>query len=245
MAEIRLVCPRCAAEYRVPDSAVPSAGREVECSACGHVWHATTRLELADFQAAPHQPPADLPRPNRRLPDSVLDILKGEVEHERRARAVEEGQSPATAPDAPAPQAEPAVASDPEWPATTITRHFDQKPAAPALPAPPPVSQAPAPRHPVPLKSEAVMADAPPRPDPRPAQSVPAMTPPPQRVSAKSGYGLGFALAVLVAAGVLAFYLLTPAMAERGVMGETLASLRLHLDGTRLWLQDSLSRLAR
>ncbi|MFD2440012.1 zinc-ribbon domain-containing protein [Paracoccus kondratievae] len=35
---MRLTCPRCAAQYEIAESAIPPAGREVECSACGHVW---------------------------------------------------------------------------------------------------------------------------------------------------------------------------------------------------------------
>ena len=39
MGEIRLICPGCAAEYLLDDSAIPAAGRTVECTACGRVWH--------------------------------------------------------------------------------------------------------------------------------------------------------------------------------------------------------------
>lgn len=35
---MRLVCPRCKAEYEVEDSAVPPTGRDVQCSACSHIW---------------------------------------------------------------------------------------------------------------------------------------------------------------------------------------------------------------
>ncbi|MFD2814196.1 zinc-ribbon domain-containing protein [Paracoccus aerius] len=178
MAEIRLICPGCAAEYRVPGSAVPAGGREVECSACGHVWHATPtpeadRLDLAAFQALPAaEPAADLPRPARKLPENVLDILRDEVEHERRARAAEEDQPDADpaakadpAPDAPGPDVAPDPASrpapDPEWPATTITRHFDARPAA-AQKTDPESAPRPA-RHPVPLKAEVAVAPGRPR----------------------------------------------------------------------------------
>lgn len=40
MGEIRLICPGCEAEYRLPGDAIPATGREVECTACGHVWMA-------------------------------------------------------------------------------------------------------------------------------------------------------------------------------------------------------------
>ena len=35
---MRLVCPNCDAEYEVDDSAIPRAGRDVQCSNCGHGW---------------------------------------------------------------------------------------------------------------------------------------------------------------------------------------------------------------
>ena len=38
---MRLICPKCAARYEVPEKNVPSDGREVQCSACGHTWFQT------------------------------------------------------------------------------------------------------------------------------------------------------------------------------------------------------------
>ena len=35
---MRLVCPNCDAEYEVDTSAIPLAGRDVQCSNCGHAW---------------------------------------------------------------------------------------------------------------------------------------------------------------------------------------------------------------
>ena len=41
---MRLTCPNCDAQYEVDDRAIPDAGRDVQCSNCGHTW----------FQLAPH-----------------------------------------------------------------------------------------------------------------------------------------------------------------------------------------------
>ena len=38
---MRLICSKCAARYEVPEKNVPSSGREVQCSACGHAWFQT------------------------------------------------------------------------------------------------------------------------------------------------------------------------------------------------------------
>ncbi|MDN5787868.1 zinc-ribbon domain-containing protein [Pseudorhodobacter sp.] len=35
---MRLICPNCDAQYEVDDAAIPEAGRDVQCSNCGHAW---------------------------------------------------------------------------------------------------------------------------------------------------------------------------------------------------------------
>lgn len=35
---MRLICPNCATQYEVDDSAVPAAGREVQCGSCSSTW---------------------------------------------------------------------------------------------------------------------------------------------------------------------------------------------------------------
>ncbi len=35
---MRLICPNCTAQYEVDDNVIPDAGRDVQCSACGHTW---------------------------------------------------------------------------------------------------------------------------------------------------------------------------------------------------------------
>ncbi|WEF23819.1 zinc-ribbon domain-containing protein [Paracoccus sp. S3-43] len=229
MAEIRLICPGCAAEYRVPDTAIPAEGREVECSACGKVWHARARLDLGDVPPLPAaeppaQPPADLPPLSRRLPVSVLEILRDEVEHERRARAAEDGDAAASLPRA---------AVDPEWPATTITRHFEPKPAEAARP------DLPEPLLPVPEQPA----------EPRPAAAPVIDAPEPVLRAAPDrkpgGYVMGFGLAAMLAGAVVALYLLAPRLADQGGLGDGLMQLRASLDGARLWLQDRAATLVR
>ena len=45
---MRLICPNCDAEYEVDASVIPEAGRDVQCSNCGHTW----------FQMAPDLGPS-------------------------------------------------------------------------------------------------------------------------------------------------------------------------------------------
>lgn len=35
---MRLICPNCAAQYEVDEAVIPEAGRDVQCSNCGHTW---------------------------------------------------------------------------------------------------------------------------------------------------------------------------------------------------------------
>lgn len=55
---MRLTCPNCGAQYEVPESVLPTEGRDVQCSSCGKTWfqeHPDTIAERElDRQEAPH-----------------------------------------------------------------------------------------------------------------------------------------------------------------------------------------------
>lgn len=99
---MRLICPKCAAQYEVDGDKIPDSGREVHCSACGNTWfqpgtnayseplalgtptkpndplaQAISRIVRED---APVRPPVD---------QSVLDILHEEAARETQARIAE------------------------------------------------------------------------------------------------------------------------------------------------------------
>jgi predicted Zn finger-like uncharacterized protein len=118
---MRLICPNCDAEYEVDDAAIPDAGRDVQCSNCGHAWFqgppevepATAVIDQPDPDAtsvdeaeANEAPPSDMPpdaAPDapqpRTVDDSVLAILKEEAERELSARREEEAVPVETQPD--------------------------------------------------------------------------------------------------------------------------------------------------
>jgi predicted Zn finger-like uncharacterized protein len=64
---MRLVCPNCDAQYEVDAAAIPDAGRDVQCSNCGHAWFqmhpdAEAEAELAAPAVAEAvKPPAPQP----------------------------------------------------------------------------------------------------------------------------------------------------------------------------------------
>lgn len=234
MAEIRVVCPGCAAEYRLPGDAIPPGGREVECSACGHVWHAVppaARLALVGAVDAAKALPAPLPPPgagpvlNRPLPSSVLDILHDEVEHERRARAADSAPDRAggTNGAASVPGGHGGTI-EPDWPATTITRHVNWQMALPGPPDPP----LPVPGGPAGAMAPVVRPAAAARPGPAPGAGA-------------GRYAAGFGLALALAAAAAGLYALAPAPTEPGA----LAQGRAQVDVLRGWLQDRTDRLLR
>ena len=111
---MRLICPKCAARYEVPEKNVPSNGREVQCSACGHTWF-QTHPGLGNIQApmkaldqetkvAAHdikpvrdgsgfeegcQPSETRGTPLRRLHPTVAEVLKEEARREVAVREAE------------------------------------------------------------------------------------------------------------------------------------------------------------
>ena len=75
---MRLICPNCDAEYQVDDAAIPEAGRDVQCSNCGHAWfqlHANAELsreaEEDVFGSAPDT--AEIPTP---APPTVTGVTQ-------------------------------------------------------------------------------------------------------------------------------------------------------------------------
>jgi len=100
---MRLVCPNCDAEYEVDAAAIPSAGRDVQCSNCGTSWfqpspaaEAAAAEEAALFDApaaeVDDRPAADTPAKQRGLDETVVAVLREEAEREAAARRAEASQ---------------------------------------------------------------------------------------------------------------------------------------------------------
>ena len=59
---MRLICPNCGAQYEVGDDVIPEAGRDVQCSNCGHTWFEQPGAsEAAEHAIAPAPPPKPEP----------------------------------------------------------------------------------------------------------------------------------------------------------------------------------------
>ena len=72
---MRLICPKCEAQYNVADDAIPKGGRDVQCSTCGHTWFQTEMSRV-------------LSRPvSRLLPNPLPETVKSEVAEPRLSKS--------------------------------------------------------------------------------------------------------------------------------------------------------------
>ena len=111
---MRLICPNCDAEYEVDGTLIPQAGRDVQCSNCGHAWFQPSPLAEAEAEeeAALFAPGGQVPGASgaaddapeveavaesapvaatRNIDDSVLAVLREEAERETAQRRAEAG----------------------------------------------------------------------------------------------------------------------------------------------------------
>lgn len=129
---MRLICPSCGAQYEVDADLIPEAGRDVQCSACGHVWFEgpdgpppETETVEAGAEAGPAgvaEPEPDIPptfaedplppvapvrAPRRTVTPAIAEILRQEAERERIAREAEAQTALERQEELPLPEPEP------------------------------------------------------------------------------------------------------------------------------------------
>ena len=71
---MRLLCPKCDAEYELADGIIPNAGRDVQCSSCDTIWF--VKVNHAPLKSSAIDP-------------DVISILQQEAQRELAARNVE------------------------------------------------------------------------------------------------------------------------------------------------------------
>ncbi|MBC7131906.1 MAG: zinc-ribbon domain-containing protein [Roseovarius sp.] len=232
---MRLTCPKCTARYEVPDTAIPTEGREVQCSDCGTTWfqphpdHPTGEVGAAPPamppEAAPESAPESAPAPRPIAPE-IVEILRAEAERERAARASEA--------DAP-PRARPDPGPDDIAPGETGPPAHDT----------PPDSTAPPSRRDLLPDIEAINSSL--SAAAGPGMAAPRLTPSEAARAAprrRRGFRVGFWCAVLVCVLALIVYLTAPRIAAfapglEGVTGQYVAAV----DALRAILSEAVAGL--
>lgn len=112
---MRLVCPNCDAQYEVDANAVPEAGRDVQCSNCGHTWfqlppdiEAEIEADSALYGRILDQPPKTVPLSTTPEPDAAPQPVRMSPKRmmAEAAAAAERDETAATEPE---PAAKPAA----------------------------------------------------------------------------------------------------------------------------------------
>lgn len=148
---MRLICPSCGAQYEVDESVIPDAGRDVQCSNCGHAWFQRSARQLTaaaeeearrkDAEAAlppePDEAEPEEPEPEEAEPEQAEPEQAEPEPAEPETPAAEEPESEAAEPEAAEapedetpPEAEPEAA-EPE--AAGTGAGTDEEPAEPEV----------------------------------------------------------------------------------------------------------------
>lgn len=178
---MRLVCPNCDAQYEVDDSAIADAGRDVQCSNCGHAWfqlppdlEAERDAEEALFGAAKRpqvaQPISTQAAVSQRSQAAGKDTGKASVWDDDGTDG-DDDIGPVSA-----PVRRPEGASAPKAAIPTAAAVPPVMPSPPPMPAPPPLPSRPQTET---SKPNTGKPDTGKPDDIKPVPSAPTMTPPP------------------------------------------------------------------
>ncbi len=266
---MRLTCPNCGAQYEVPPDAIPTTGREVQCSACQRVWFeqgasgapspvyepdlidSVPRVEddqeeaddMAEVAITP--PPQAPPRP--RIDPEVSRILREEAERERATRVPAEAPDESAAPAA-APELMPEFSRHAEFATSTVATALAPRSQGSAAP---PSSTAPLVARPPSRPARAVVGEVDPdrisstlrSPPNYPSRLAPHRDPePPEQ---RSGFGRGFVWMLILLAVLAGIYLFRPeitaAVPAAAVVLDPYAEA---VDTGRAWLYGLRDRIA-
>jgi predicted Zn finger-like uncharacterized protein len=60
---MRLICPKCDAQYDISDDVIPDGGRDVQCSSCAHTWFQMDKPKVAGRPLMQRPKPRPTPAP--------------------------------------------------------------------------------------------------------------------------------------------------------------------------------------
>ncbi|MFN3723008.1 MAG: zinc-ribbon domain-containing protein [Paracoccaceae bacterium] len=255
---MRLICPNCDAQYEVHQDAIPEAGRDVQCSNCGHSWFQIREASAEDpsdalyrepepenvtavpvavdqtdedydeEDTAPAQP-AGPARVQRSLDTGVLAILREEAELEMAARRAEAGGLEMQGDLGLPPPVSPAVGS-----AAAADRTETEKRIA-SIQGEPSTSRRAATRRDLLPDIEEINSSL--RPNDAVARREAATEA--RQAGVGAGFRSGFVLMMFLAVVAIAVYVMAPQIAAQ-IPGaaDALASYVSLIDSLRIWLDD-------
>lgn len=230
---MRLICPNCDAQYEVDDGAIPEAGRDVQCSNCGHAWfqlRETVAEDLSDeLYREPEQvaevpsavaqtetdgyddedeepPPPPVAPVRRKLDDDVLAILREEAERELAARRAESDPIEMQGDLGLPPPVSPVVGSAAAAAAASAAARTDTDRRIASMKGEPSPALRPAARRDLLPDIEEINSSL--RPNDMAASLVDEAQPRP--VGKSSGFRSGFALVLIVAVLAVVVYVMAP-----------------------------------
>lgn len=109
---MRLICPNCGAQYAVADDAIPSGGRDVQCSNCQHTWFETPGASANDTPPEPRKitPPPAPERPAAERPAADADKFSGSIDDAFKDVSDDDNLAPAPQPPKNRKPVDPSVA---------------------------------------------------------------------------------------------------------------------------------------
>ncbi|MDR7126211.1 zinc-ribbon domain-containing protein [Pseudotabrizicola sp. 4114] len=264
---MRLICPNCDAQYEVDDGAIPDAGRDVQCSNCGHAWFQTREPvaeDLSDDLYREPEPVAEVPAavaqtdaedeedeapmaapPGRAVPvqraldDSVLAILREEAEREMAARKAEATGIEMQGDLGLPPPVSPVVGSAAAAAAASAAARTDTDKRIATMKGVPGVPPRAAARRDLLPDIEEINSSL--RPNDMAASLVESAVPRP--AASASGFRSGFALVLILAAVAVLIYVMAPQISSQ-IPGtaDAMASYVGAVDGLRLSVDALMQR---
>ena len=238
---MKLICPKCQAQYEIPDVAIPDTGRDVQCANCNETWfqvHPDAKDTSGLGDAAESVTPAEA-KPSDAKPS---DAKPAEPPAPRAPIA-----APVTEPAAPRRELSPAVSDILRQEAAREKEARTAKPKGPEDgPKLSPADVRPG-RERLPEVPDIDASN--PHLNPRPAPEIAADvmfdvdTDPPEVVRNK-GFKRGFSLILLVIGLALMLYVFAPKLAQQFPnLREPLTIYVNAINSGRLWLNDLVSGL--
>ncbi len=247
---MKLICPKCQAQYEIPDVAIPDTGRDVQCANCNETWfqaHPDAKAPSGPGAAAAEVKPSDV-KPSDVKPSDVKSSDVKPSDDAKPAVPPAPIAAQVTEPAAPRRELSPAVSDILRQEAAREKDARSAKAKLPEAGAKPSLADTRPGRERLPEIPDIDVSN--PRLNPRPAPVAAADvvfdvdTDLPEVVR-KTGFKRGFSLILLLIGMALMLYVFAPELAQKFPnLREPLTIYVNAINSGRLWLNDLVSGLS-